>query len=225
MNIDWDPSSSHFGIDINSTSSVVYQNITLVSNSTDMRITSNITYNSGIKLLTVLLYSDNNPGFRNYSLNLKVDLMRILPPEVAMGFSGATHFGRYVELHQIFSWYFNSNFEPRNISRVWSIGLVIYLLIIDRLGSILWRKEYRIPSYNDLEMHESVYEELTRQAGPKVFSYDELLDATKNFAEKHKLGRGAFGWVYIGFLTDLKIHVAIKRLKIFFGAFAGSMSA
>jgi Legume lectin domain len=221
MNIDWDPSSSHFGIDINSTSSVVYQNITLVSNSTDMRITSNITYNSGIKLLTVLLYSDNNPGFRNYSLNLKVDLMRILPPEVAMGFSGATHFGRYVELHQIFSWYFNSNFEPRNISRVWSIGLVIYLLIIDRLGSILWRKEYRIPSYNDLEMHESVYEELTRQAGPKVFSYDELLDATKNFAEKHKLGRGAFGWVYIGFLTD----VAIKRLKIFFGAFAGSMSA
>jgi serine/threonine protein kinase len=212
---DWDPSSNHFGIDVNSISSVVYQNITLISNNTDMRITSNITYNSYTKLLTALVYSDDIPGFGNYSLSVNVDLMRILPPEVAIGFSGATRHARYVELHQIFSWYFKSTLEPKNNFRVYIvlvIGLVICLLIIAGLGSILWWKKYKIQSYKEVEMHESVYEELTKQAGPKVFQYDELLVATKNFAEEQKLGRGAFGWVYIGFLTELKIYVAIKRL-------------
>lgn len=217
---DWDPSGSHFGIDVNSINSVVYQNITLISTDTNMRITSNITYDSGTKLLTALVYSDNNAAFRNYSLSANIDLRKFLPPEVAIGFSGASGHVRYVKLHQIFNWYFNSTLKPKNISRLWSlgknlkvvIGLVSSLLIFAGFGSILWWKKYRIRSYREVEMHELIHEELTKHAGPKVFQYDELLIATKNFAEEQKLGRGAFGWVYIGFLSNLKIHVAIKRL-------------
>ncbi|KAF3328684.1 L-type lectin-domain containing receptor kinase IX.1-like protein [Carex littledalei] len=191
---DWDPSNSHVGIDVDSISSIVYQNITLSTN-TDMRITSNITYDSGTKILTVLVYSDNNVGFGNYSLNAKVDLRSLLPSEVAIGFSGATGHARYVELHQIFNWYFNSTLEPKNISSLGSlsnilkvvIGLVTSLFIIVGFGSIIWWKKYKIRSYREVEMYEVMYNELTKQAGPKVFQYDELLVATKNFAEEQKL--------------------------------------
>ncbi|XP_078174986.1 L-type lectin-domain containing receptor kinase IX.1-like [Carex rostrata] len=217
---DWDPSNSHVGIDVDSISSIVYQNITPSTNP-DMRITSNITYDSGTKMLTVLVYSDNNVGFGNYSLSAKVDLRSLFPPEVAFGFSGAAGYARYVELHQIFNWYFNSTLEPKNISSLWSlnnilevvIGLVTSLFIIVGFGSIIWWKKYRTRYYKEVEMYEVMYDELTKQAGPKIFQYDELVVATKNFSEEQKLGRGAFGWVYIGFLSNLKIHVAIKRLS------------
>ncbi|KAJ4765668.1 receptor lectin kinase [Rhynchospora pubera] len=218
---DWDPSNSHFGIDVDSINSLVYQNITLGTN-TDRRITSNITYDSGTKLLTVLVYSDNDVGFGNYSLSANVDLRNLLPPEVAIGFSAASGHGRYVELHQIFNWYFYSTLEPMKASGLWFlnkkimvlIGLIASLLIISGFGSIIWWRKYKICSYRDqVQIHELIlYDELQKRVGPKIFSYDELLVATKNFAEEQKLGRGAFGWVYIGFLSDLNIDVAIKRL-------------
>ncbi|KAJ4794533.1 receptor lectin kinase [Rhynchospora pubera] len=218
---DWDPSNGHFGIDVDSINSLVYQNITLGTN-TDRRITSNITYDSGTKLLTVLVYSDNDVGFGNYSLSANVDLRNLLPPEVAIGFSAASGHGRYVELHQIFNWYFYSTLEPMKASGLWFlnkkimvlIGLIASLLIISGFGSIIWWRKYKICSYRDqVQIHELIlYDELQKRVGPKIFSYDELLVATKNFAEEQKLGRGAFGWVYIGFLSDLNIDVAIKRL-------------
>ncbi|KAJ3701064.1 hypothetical protein LUZ61_004769 [Rhynchospora tenuis] len=218
---DWDPSHGHFGIDVDSINSLVYQNITLGTN-TGRRITSNITYNSGTKLLTVLVYSDNDVGFGTYSLSANVDLRNLLPPEVAIGFSAASGHGRYVELHQIFNWYFYSTLEPMKASSLWFlnkkimvvIGLIASLLIMAGFGSVIWWRKYKICSYRDqVQIHELIlYDELQKRVGPKIFSYDELLVATKNFAEEQKLGRGAFGWVYIGFLSDLNIDVAIKRL-------------
>lgn len=50
-------------------------------------------------------------------------------------------------------------------------------------------------------------------------SYNILRDATRNFAEKTvleggtKLGEGAFGGVFLGFLSQLNQNVAIKKLK------------
>ncbi|RLN00705.1 L-type lectin-domain containing receptor kinase IX.1-like [Panicum miliaceum] len=49
--------------------------------------------------------------------------------------------------------------------------------------------------------------------GPKRFRYGELAIATGNFSDKQKLGEGGFGSVYKGFLKDVNLHVAIKRVS------------
>ncbi|XP_042484965.1 L-type lectin-domain containing receptor kinase IX.1-like [Macadamia integrifolia] len=49
--------------------------------------------------------------------------------------------------------------------------------------------------------------------GPRKFSYAELAEATNNFDEKQKLGEGGFGGVYKGFLNDLNMDVAVKRIS------------
>ncbi|KAF7808656.1 putative receptor-like protein kinase [Senna tora] len=57
-------------------------------------------------------------------------------------------------------------------------------------------------------------EELERIAAQeqKIFSYDTLLAATKNFNPHHKLGEGGFGPVYKGKLDDGR-EIAVKKLS------------
>ncbi|KAF7039654.1 hypothetical protein CFC21_049613 [Triticum aestivum] len=49
--------------------------------------------------------------------------------------------------------------------------------------------------------------------GPRQFRYRELAAATDNFSEDKKFGEGGFGSVYRGFLKDLRLEVAIKRVS------------
>ncbi|TVU25995.1 hypothetical protein EJB05_28519, partial [Eragrostis curvula] len=50
-------------------------------------------------------------------------------------------------------------------------------------------------------------------AGPKRFDYNVLADATCHFSDDQKLGEGGFGSVYRGFIADLNLDVAIKRVS------------
>ena len=56
-------------------------------------------------------------------------------------------------------------------------------------------------------------DEFEKGTGPKRFRYGELAIATGNFADDRKLGEGGFGSVYRGFLKDINLHVAIKRVS------------
>ncbi|XP_047049065.1 L-type lectin-domain containing receptor kinase IX.1-like [Lolium rigidum] len=61
---------------------------------------------------------------------------------------------------------------------------------------------------------EHVEDELEQGAGaPRRFSYDELSAATDNFSDNMALGRGGFGSVYQGFLSDMNREVAVKRVS------------
>ncbi|TVU11652.1 hypothetical protein EJB05_45249, partial [Eragrostis curvula] len=55
--------------------------------------------------------------------------------------------------------------------------------------------------------------ELEQGTGSKRFSYDELAAATDNFSDNQKLGEGGFGSVYRGFLEELNLPVAVKRIS------------
>jgi len=60
---------------------------------------------------------------------------------------------------------------------------------------------------------EDMEEKFRNGAGPKGFSYDVLAAATSNFSDDRKLGEGGFGSVYRGFLDQLDLYVAIKRVS------------
>jgi serine/threonine protein kinase len=56
-------------------------------------------------------------------------------------------------------------------------------------------------------------EEFQKGSGPRRFEYSQLVTATQDFSEEDKLGEGGFGSVYRGFLKELELHVAIKRVS------------
>ena len=56
-------------------------------------------------------------------------------------------------------------------------------------------------------------DEFDKGTGPKRFRYGELAIATDNFSDRQKLGEGGFGSVYRGFLREMNLHVAIKRVS------------
>ncbi|KAH6812530.1 Concanavalin A-like lectin protein kinase family protein [Perilla frutescens var. frutescens] len=59
----------------------------------------------------------------------------------------------------------------------------------------------------------SMDHEFEKATGPRKFSYKELVLATDNFADEHKLGQGGFGGVYRGFLEATNTYIAVKRVS------------
>lgn len=65
----------------------------------------------------------------------------------------------------------------------------------------------------DVDSDGELVMEIGLGTGPRRFPYQQLVNATRNFAAEEKLGQGGFGAVYKGFLRELDLTVAIKRFS------------
>ncbi|KAG2265856.1 hypothetical protein Bca52824_072935 [Brassica carinata] len=198
-NVEWDPYGikSHVGINNNSLASSNFTswNATLHSQAT---CHAQVSYDAAQKNLSVSWrYEETNIPSESSSIYYIIDLVRVLPAEVTMGFSGAT--GSAMEGHRILSWDFYSSLDvkektkPNRRSVILGASLSSFLLLVSLVVVV--------PLY------------LERGAGPRRFSYKDLAMATNNFLSERKLGQGGFGAVYKGYLNDLDLMVAVQKFS------------
>ncbi|MED6199470.1 hypothetical protein PIB30_076206 [Stylosanthes scabra] len=131
--------------------------------------------------------------------------------------------GVNMERHVIQSWEFkfSLDLEPTNDNaknherKTWKVvvasiaGAVIVAIISSYVIITRWKRKKRdaiIERMNSIE-------DLERGAGPRRFSYEEIVLATNNFSPNRKLGQGGFGAVYRGYFADLDLVVAVKRIS------------
>ncbi|KAF5814023.1 putative protein kinase RLK-Pelle-L-LEC family [Helianthus annuus] len=194
-----------------------------------------INYHADSKNLSVSFtnFKNNSPLWET-GLSYTVDLRKVLPEWVIFGFSAST--GDRYEKHMVRSWTFNStkskvveyaelapttspnvvkgkNYTMRKVEVIaGTLGLVA---VLATAAYFLWRRKKN--SGDKVEEHGLALElESELEMGhsmPRRFSYHELAQSTANFAETKKLGEGGFGGVYKGFLKNLSLHVAVKKVS------------
>lgn len=181
-----------------------------------------VSYDAAQKNLSVSWrYEETTIPSESSSIYYIIDLLRVLPAEVTMGFSGAT--GSAMEGHMILSWDFYSSLDvkektkPNRISVILGASLSGFLLLVSLVVVVplcLKRKQRKAKAARRRENLTSINEEdLERGAGPRRFSYKDLAMATNNFLSERKLGQGGFGSVYKGYLNDLDLMVAVKKFS------------
>ncbi|KAK9166208.1 hypothetical protein Scep_001399 [Stephania cephalantha] len=168
---------------------------------------------------------DNHVGINGDAiLTHTIDLKEVLPESATVGFSAST--GIVMERHVLQSWEFNSSLDEKetqgvtvNRTKVVILGLGVpsVVLIVGVFGAALMiqrrRRRCRKELGEEMTNHTSITNDLERGAGPKKFSYRQLVSATNNFSDERKLGEGGFGCVYKGFLRELNLTVAVKRIS------------
>ena len=109
-NPEWDPPVEHVGINVNSINSKVYTPWNASLHSKDNVLVS-ISYDSKANNLSVSWSYEKSSSYKESvtSLSYKIDLMKVLPQWVTIGFSAAT--GQYGARHKLNSWQFNSTID------------------------------------------------------------------------------------------------------------------
>ncbi|CAN8251515.1 unnamed protein product [Cochlearia groenlandica] len=218
---DWDPKGvgSHVGINNNSLVSSNYTSWNASSHSQDIGH-AHISYDSLSNNLSVTWDYEvtNSYPKENSSLSYIIDLAKVLPSEVMLGFIAAA--GTNTEEHRLLSWELSTTLDINETNS--KIGLVIGLsvsfvglaVLAIIITAVLWsRKQRRKKEARDAKKVLSINEDLEREAGPRKFSYKDLVSATNRFSQDRKLGEGGFGAVYSGNLKEIDMMVAVKKLS------------
>ncbi|PSS30040.1 Legume lectin domain protein [Actinidia chinensis var. chinensis] len=220
-NPEWDPPYQHVGINNNSIASTTTTRWNASFHSGDTA-DAWITYNATTKNLTVFWSYERTPNSQeNTSLSYQIDLMEVLPEWVTVGFSAAT--GMYVERHTLQSWEFRSSLDikeksgksAKEIRLVVGLTVSVGVLVLGGIiaAIILWKKRLVRRKKAEMMNLTSINDDLERGAGPRRFSYRDLVSATGNFLAERKLGEGGFGCVYRGYVNDLDMAVAVKKIS------------
>lgn len=201
-----DPPGQHVGIDVNTLRSVVNTSWNASSNSGKEGHVL-ISYNATTHNFSVFwTYNENqNSVFAwNSSLSYLIDLRKVLPEWVTIGFSASTGFG--LERHAINSWEFNSNLDSdeHKVKRKTTILIILVVVsfsILMLFVAICWllvRKRMKRIRGNNFsnDVPKSMNTDFEILALPRRFTYQELFAATNGFANDRRLGHGGSGQVY-----------------------------
>ncbi|XP_010519039.1 PREDICTED: L-type lectin-domain containing receptor kinase IX.1-like [Tarenaya hassleriana] len=219
-NSEWDPRGfqSHVGINNNSLFSANYTSWNASLHSQDIGH-ARISYNSAQRNLSVSwTYELTSDPRERTSLSYIIDLAKVLPSEVTIGFSAAT--GSSAEGHRLLSWDFSSPLDIQDAEKtpdrtaviigVSISGFVLLTFLVVTIVIILKRRQ-RKKKAGEATNLTSINEDLERGAGPRRFSYKDVASATNNFSDERKLGEGGFGAVYRGYFKDIDMMVAVKK--------------
>ncbi|KAH0860428.1 hypothetical protein HID58_088689, partial [Brassica napus] len=217
-NPEWDPldMKSHVGINNNSLVSSNATSWNATSHSQDIgRVT--IFYDSSRRNLSVSWsYDTTSDPNENSSLSYIIDLSKVMPSEVTIGFSATS--GGVTEGNRLVSWEYSSTLELRVIKKVRNdrkgmiIGVSVSVFVLLTFFVVfLKRKQQQNKKAEEKANLRSINDDLERGAGPRKFSYKDLASAANNFSDDRKLGEGGFGAVYKGYLSGLDTMVAIKK--------------
>ncbi|KMZ66634.1 putative Kinase [Zostera marina] len=186
--------------------------------------TVRVNYDSINSNLSVSVHHKDSTIFLSHVVQLKT----ILPENVSVGFIGknCTDVKFIISSWSFLSTSINDLEEPAdspyqqsksksNFSLLsFIIGLAAgTLLLISLFGGILFfykPKLKKTREVSDVFLDDEFQDD---QEGPRKFSYHELENATEKFNPKRKLGEGGFGSIYSGFLKDMNINIAVKKIS------------
>ncbi|XVF17401.1 hypothetical protein REPUB_Repub10bG0119000 [Reevesia pubescens] len=142
------------------------------------------------------------------AINHSHDIADALPEWVMVGFSGSI---AAREQHILQSWEFYSTLVRKETNRgttrkmkivIASVILVTVLIAVTVISYIIFQrwKQMKRKTAETANLT-SIDDDLGRGAGPRRFSYIELVSATNNVSEERKLGEGGFGAVHKGLPT------------------------
>lgn len=187
-----------------------------------------VTYNAATNNLNVYCTNDQNRNpfiIKGFSLDHHIDLRKVLPEWVTIGFSVATRL--YTERHVIHSKEFMTNLDyngRRNKSKENSRKKKFLIEVVALSSFILmlavatyWLLPVVLRKYkNSYNFHVilSINTDLERLALPKRFAYKDLVAATYGFANDIRLGQRGSGKVYKGLIQDLGCTIAVKRIFV-----------
>ncbi|KAK6287658.1 hypothetical protein POUND7_013837 [Theobroma cacao] len=190
-NPQWDPPVQHVGINTNSISSAKYTpwNFSLYSGKT---ADTWISYNATTKNLSVTWNYPNTTIFQlNFSLSHHIDLKQILPEWVKVGISAAT--SHFQEGHRLVSWEFSSSLEIKktkgknikNIKLIVVLAVLGILMTVVSISFVFYRRWKKVKEEREERTNvSSINDDLERGAGPRRFSYGDLVVATNNFSNQ-----------------------------------------
>nr|XP_043633491.1 L-type lectin-domain containing receptor kinase IX.1-like [Erigeron canadensis] len=224
-NEEWDPQDErgdHVGINRNSLFSANYTSWNASIHSGDPADVW-VSYSSTTQMLDLRWsYGGGNDSDTNTSLSYQVNLREVLPEQAIVGISAATGSSGERTRHILQNWEFNSTLQMKknseDNSKEWklAVGLTVplsVLLVAAACIILVWKTQRKPTRELETVALTSMNDDLERGAGPKRFSYSDLVSATNNFSNDRKLGEGGFGCVYKGYLSREGIVVAVKKIS------------
>ncbi|XP_060673270.1 probable L-type lectin-domain containing receptor kinase S.5 [Ziziphus jujuba] len=225
---EFDIDGNHIGIDTTSTINTVASkslNSTRIDLKSGRDIKLKIDYDGLNQMLYVYVsYSSQNPPLTSF-LNHKIVMSHTVPQWVYVGFTAST--GTLPESHQLLDWVFtsvplplptpfphsktDSHKENKMIKTILVIAIPLFLGLLILLVYLHLRGLCR----NERNEHGDDIESRSRIAAsvPKLFTYKQLSKATNKFNKENLLGKGGFGSVYKGIISDPPQTIAVKKIS------------